>query len=143
MHSLEMFRGGIQRIKWAGFHDRVTAQPYGCPVVVVNPERRGLTQWPYSVGGGVFSREKGSLKATTDPGSSANRLTWNKWKADGGVNVTNVGGDVIQMLVGLLVVVEGLRIDTRLSRAVAAGAVFMRIRGICGVLPLVTRDSDF
>lgn len=67
-----------------------------------------MTKRPYSERQGVFGREKGLFKATQGLGSSVNGST-----AVGGVNVSNVGGDVIlSVLVGLLVVV-GVGVDGR------------------------------
>lgn len=65
---------------------------------------------------GPLALKKNYFKAKPDPGWSVNVSN-----ADGSVNVSNVDGDVIQVLklmVGLLVVVVGVRVNRRLSHAV-------------------------
>lgn len=48
-------------------------------------------------------------------------------------------------MVGLLVVVVvvGVRVNRRLSDGLADDIVFMRVPGMCGVLPLIARNYDF
>lgn len=47
-------------------------------------------------------------------------------------------------MVGLLIiVVVDVRVDRRPSDAMADDAVFIRVPGICGVLPLVVWNCDF
>lgn len=80
----ETFRNTIYEV--TGFHDWVSAQLSGCPVVT-NPEQWGLIKQPCTEGV-CGNPEKGRFKATPEPGTSVDRQT-----PDSDVNVSDVSCD--------------------------------------------------